>query len=198
MATTDELGVFVSEEEDKIFPFHTYLNTAMATVSHAIRNMIPVGAIIPFAGTVAPSGWALCHGGSVSKDDYPELFEIVGYAYGGDGDRFGVPDMRTRVPVGYDTRNQPFNTLGAKGGTKEVTLSTNQMPRHSHTQYVTHKHEGGSTGGSRRDHNADAGREGFRSYKKYAQGISTGSSGGGAPHTNLQPYIVLEYIIKMK
>ena len=197
MATTDEFGVFVAEETDLIVPFHTYLNTAMATVSHAIQNILPVGAIVPFAGKVAPSGWELCHGGSVNKKDYPEFFKLVGYTYGGSGDNVGVPDMRTRVPVGYDPRNQPFHTLGAKGGAKEVTLSAAQMPKHAHTQFVTHKHEGGSSGGSRRDHNADAGREGFRSYKKYSQGVTTGTAGGGKAHNNLQPYIVLEYIIKI-
>lgn len=198
MATTDERGIFISEETDEITPFHTYFNAAMSTVSQALADLIPVGVIVPFAGKKAPSGWALCHGGGLPKDEYPELFDMVGYTYGGEGDTFGVPDMRTRVPVGYDVRNTPFNTLGAKGGAKEVALTVRQLPVHSHMQHVTHKHEGGSSGGSRRDHIADAGREGFQSYKAYSQGVQTGRTGANEPHNNLQPYIVLEYIIKLK
>lgn len=198
MATTDSKGIFVAEETDEIAPFHTYLNTAMATVSHALDDLIPVGVILPFAGTVAPSGWALCHGGTLPKADYPELFAMVEYSYGGEGDVFGVPDMRTRVPVGYDVRNPPFNTLGAKGGAKEVALTVRQLPVHSHMQHVTHKHEGGASGGSRRDHITDASREGFQSYKAYSQGVQTGRTGANEPHNNLQPYIVVEYIIKLK
>lgn len=198
MATTDARGIFISEETDEIAPFHTYLNTAMATVSNALDNLIPIGVIVPFAGKVAPSGWALCHGGTIPKSDYPELFALVGYTYGGEGAVFGVPDMRTRVPVGYDVRNEPFNVLGAKGGVKEVTLTGMQMPSHSHAQYVTAKVNGGSSGGVRRDYDADASKEGLRSYKSFPQGIRTGSNGGGKPHTNLQPYITLEYIIKLQ
>lgn len=198
MATTDERGIFVSEETDEITPFHTYLNTAMATVSHALESLIPIGVIIPFAGKVAPSGWALCHGGGLPKADYPELFAMIGYTYGGEGDEFGVPDMRTRVPVGYDVRNAPFNTIGAKGGAKEVTLTVAQMPTHTHAQYVCNGGEGGANGGTRRDYIATAKNEGRKSYAKSLQGVRTGSNGRSRPHNNLQPYIVLEYIIKLQ
>ena len=198
MATTDRNGIFVSEETDEITPFHTYLNTAMATVSHALDNIIPIGVIVPFAGTTPPSGWAMCHGGSLPKDEYPELFAMVGYLYGGEGEVFGVPDMRTRVPVGHDTRNAPFNTLGAKGGAKDVKLTSAQLPSHSHAQRVTAAVEGGNSGGLRRDLFESSSKRKFKSYKAYAQGVNTGSSGGGQAHNNLQPYIVLEYIIKLK
>ena len=198
MATTDRNGIFVSEETDEITPFHTYLNTAMATVSHALDNIIPIGVIVPFAGTTAPSGWAMCHGGGIPVADYPELFAMIGYTYGGEGDVFGVPDMRTRIPVGHDARNAPFNTMGAKGGQAEVRLTAKQLPAHAHAQRVTANVEGGSSGGIRRDHNQAVSQSKLKSFKAYAQGVNTGSSGGGQAHNNLQPYIVLEYIIKLK
>lgn len=198
MATTDERGIFISEESDEFFPIHTYINAAMSTVSQALADLIPVGVIVPFAGKKAPSGWALCHGGSLPKGEYPELFDMVGYVYGGEGNEFGIPDMRTRVPVGYDVRNPPFNTIGAKGGQAEVTLTTAQMPTHTHGQRVTSAVEGGNSGGIRRDLYESYGASSLKSYKAYAQGVSTTSKGNGRPHNNLQPYIVLEYIIKLK
>lgn len=199
MATTDERGIFISEESDEFFPIHTYINAAMSTVSQALADLIPVGVIVPFAGKKAPSGWALCHGGGLPKDEYPELFDMVGYVYGGEGNEFGIPDMRTRVPVGYDVRNEPFNTIGNKGGAAEVTLTVAQMPSHNHSQYVTHRHSSGRTGpGVRRDHITDISHDKVTGYPKFPQGVNTGNKGGGQPHNNLQPYIVLEYIIKLK
>ena len=198
MATTDERGIFISEESDEFFPIHTYINAAMSTVSQALADLIPVGVIVPFAGKTAPSGWALCHGGTLPKDEYPELYDMVGYVYGGEGDDFGIPDMRTRVPVGYDVRNPPFNTIGAKGGAAEVRLTTSQLPSHAHAQRVTGALEGGNSGGIRRDLFESSGNRRVKTYKMYAHGINTGNSGGGQAHNNLQPYITLEYIIKLK
>ena len=197
MATTDRNGIFVSEETDEIAPFHTYLNTAMSTVSHVIENMLPIGVILPYAGKTPPSGWSMCHGGSLPVSQYPELFELIGYQYGGEEEVFGVPDMRTRVPVGHDVRNPPFNMMGNKGGAKDVKLTSKQLPSHAHAQRVTAAVEGGNSGGLRRDLFESSSKRKFKSYKAYAQGVNTGSSGGGQAHNNLQPYIVLEYIIKL-
>ena len=198
MATTDERGIFISEESDEFFPIHTYINAAMSTVSQALAALIPVGVIVPFAGKKAPSGWALCHGGGVPKDEYPELFDMVGYVYGGEGNEFGIPDMRTRVPVGYDVRTAPVHTRGAKGGQAEVTLTTKQIPSHAHRQRVTANVEGGNSGGIRRDHIQNVASSKFKSFKAYTHGVWSAYSGGGEAHTNLQPYIALEYIIKLK
>ena len=198
MATTDERGIFISEESDEFFPIHTYINAAMSTVSQALADLIPVGVIVPFVGKKAPSGWALCHGGTLPKDEYPELYDMVGYLYGGEGNDFGVPDLRTRVPVGYDVRNPPFNTLGAKGGAAEVKLTEAQMPKHNHSQRVTAGNEGGNSGGVRRDSAETAKSSSFKSFKAYSHGITTHTRGGSRAHNNLQPYIVLEYIIKLK
>ena len=198
MATTDRNGIFVSEETDEIAPFHTYLNTAMATVSHVLENMLPVGVILPFAGRTPPSGWEMCHGGSIPVSQYPELFEMIGYTYGGEDDVFGVPDMRTRVPVGHDMRNPPFNRLGSKGGQTEVKLTHAQMPVHSHAQRVTGNVEGGNSGGIRRDHIQHSSQSKLKSFKVWSHGIQTANAGSGRAHPNLQPYIVLEYIIKLK
>jgi hypothetical protein len=62
---------------------------------------VPAGAILPFAGTVIPSGWLECDGRSVDKTAYPDLFTAIGTTYGGDGaPNFRLPSLKTRVPMG--------------------------------------------------------------------------------------------------
>lgn len=78
----------------------------------------PVGVIVPYAGTSAPAGWLKCDGSPVNRVTYSDLYAVVGTRYGvGDGSTtFNVPDLRGRVPAGYDSTVSQFNTVGYKGG----------------------------------------------------------------------------------
>lgn len=86
-----------------------------------------------------------------------------------------------QVPVGVDTSDSDFNTVEKTGGEKEHTLTVDEMPSHTHAQYVTA--DNGSGGGIRVDYTKDG------ASLPYLQGIDTGSSGGNQPHNNIQPYI---------
>ena len=86
-----------------------------------------------------------------------------------------------QVPVGVDTSDSDFNTVEKTGGEKEHTLTVDEMPSHTHAQYVTSDNVSG--GGIRVDHTKDG------ASLPYLQGIDTGSSGGNQPHNNIQPYI---------
>jgi microcystin-dependent protein len=150
----------------------------------------PPGSITMFAGSSAPEGYLLCQGQAVSRSTYSDLFAVIGTTYGsGDNSTtFNVPNLEGRVPVGLDTSQTEFNVLGETGGAKTHTLTSGEMPSHVHDQYVT-----ASPGGY------IDGRESWTGDKlvaPYPSGITTGSSGGGGAHNNLQPYIVLNYIIK--
>lgn len=151
-------------------------------------TLIPAGSIIQFGGSTAPAGYLICHGQSVSTASHPALFQAIGYTYGGSGANFNVPNLQGRVPVGRDAGQEEFNVLGETGGAKTHTLTVAQMPVHSHEQFVT-----ANTGGPsiRRDYTSDG------NGHIYAQGINTGNAGSGHAHNNLQPYIVLNYIIKI-
>jgi microcystin-dependent protein len=99
----------------------------------------------PFLGEIqmvafpfAPVGFALCDGSLLSVSQYPALYSLIGAAYGGDGvQTFAVPDLRGRSPIsaGAGPGLQPVY-IGEKGGSEAVTLTTNQLPSHTHTATV--------------------------------------------------------------
>ena len=92
--------------------------------------MGPAGIIIPFAGTVAPQGCLFCDGSAVSRTTYAALFAVIGTTYGeGDGSTtFNIPDLSGRVVIGVSNSH----ALGTTGGSENVTLTSDQLPAHTH------------------------------------------------------------------
>jgi microcystin-dependent protein len=84
--------------------------------------LTPVGSIVAFASTTAPSGWLLCDGSNVSRTTYAALFLVLGTSYGvGDGSTtFGLPDLRGRFPLGKAAAGTG-STLAATGGAIDHT-----------------------------------------------------------------------------
>src|SRR5215471_8680210 len=88
-----------------------------------------VGEIRMFAGNFAPAGWSFCNGALLPIDQNPTLFQLIGTTYGGDGQTtFALPNLQSRVPVHVG----PGFALGQSGGAETVTLTTSQIPAHSH------------------------------------------------------------------
>ena len=150
----------------------------------------PTGAIITFAGSSAPSGYLLCDGSAVSRTTYADLFTVIGTTYGtGDGSTtFNVPNLKGRVPVGRDASDTSFDVLGETGGEKSHKLIVSEMPSHTHRISC----QRGTPGNSSWD------------YAQPGTGWNTSAwnpnptepIGGNGYHNNLQPYIVLNYVIK--
>ena len=93
-----------------------------------------IGSIMQFAGSFAPSGWALAQGQLLSISSNTALFSLLGTTYGGDGSTtFGLPDLRGRVPVGTGTGPglTPVS-LGQEFGDETVALTTANLPAHDH------------------------------------------------------------------
>lgn len=144
------------------------------------------GAVIPYAGSSAPTGFLLCDGSTVSRTTYADLFAVTSTTYGvGDGSTtFNLPDLQGSIPVGRDAGQTEFDTLGETGGAKTHTLTEAEMPAHTHG---TAARFNGGTGSF--ENIAGSGSATNAS-------LDTDSTGGGGAHNNLQPYITLNYIIK--
>ncbi len=97
--------------------------------------LVPPGAIMPYAASSAPGGWLICDGSAVSRTTYSALFALIGSQYGnGDGvNTFNLPNMKGRMIVGYNSTDSNFDSLGEAGGSKTATLTTNELPAHTHT-----------------------------------------------------------------
>ena len=162
----------------------TDIGTHNSSGSAHAALQVPAGVIVPYAGATAPAGWLLCNGASAATATYPALFAVVGYAYGGSGASFNLPNLTGRVPVGRDGAQAEFTTLGQTGGAKTHTLSIAEMPSHSHP--LNQSGYNGTGNQSAVGQNPVA----------YANNSNTNTVGGGGAHNNLQPYIVLNYIIK--
>lgn len=160
-------------------------------------STIFLGEIRLFAGTFAPDGWAFCNGQLLAIADNDALFTIIGTTYGGDGQTtFALPDLRGRIPL---HQGNGF-TLAETGGVEDVTLTTAQVPTHSHPFLATRTTATGtapagmvpaaSTGATVSPYGTDAP---FTAMSPQA----LAPTGGSQPHTNLQPYLCLNFIIAL-
>ena len=114
-------------------------------ISNLIIAEAPPGVMMDFAGLKAPEGFLLCDGSSYSTTTYANLFAAIGYAWGGSGTSFNVPDMRGRVSIGAGSGTGLTNrTLAAVSGEENHILLTTEIP--SHTHVVTYSGYSGNTG----------------------------------------------------
>jgi microcystin-dependent protein len=155
-----------------------------------------VGEIRIFCGTYAPVGWMFCDGQIVPIGPYQALFQLIGTTYGGDGNNnFGLPDLRSRVPI---HQGNGF-VMGQPGGSEAVTLNTQEVPLHNHGMMAS--------AGVANSANA-AGNVLARSpqVKAFINGTPTVAmapqfltpyNGASLPHSNIQPYLGVTCIISM-
>ena len=159
-----------------------------------------------FGGTFAPVGWAMCNGQLLAISQNTALFSLLGTTYGGNGvSTFALPDLRGRVPIhlGQGPGLSPY-VEGQLGGTENVTLVTSQLPNHSHTVngVVSGGNQASPAGGS-------LAVESTGTSLNYANSSTTPttamhpamippSGGGNQPHTNIQPYLCVNFIIALQ
>jgi len=159
----------------------------------------PAGAVLPYAGSSTPSGYHLCDGASIAVASFPALFAAIGYTYGGGGANFNVPDLRGRTVIGAGAGPGLTNrVLAAQGGQETVTLDTSTMPSHNHIIQAEASTQNGTSVSN--SYLCDATYPGPYSGGLYSTtqmgGDMVGYSGGNAAHENMQPFKVLNYIIK--
>ena len=165
---------------------------------------VNTGIVVPWGSAAIPSGFLLCDGTSYATSAYAALFAVIAYTYGGSGANFNVPDLRDRTICGVSSSNSKAlaQAVGANtvtptgnisGSTGSTTLTTNQIPSHSHSMI---------------SRVPDAGQVGLNTNDGGTMS-STGNAGGGQSHDHtlsanfsgsansvLQPTLVLNYIIK--
>ncbi len=155
-----------------------------------------VGEIRMFGGNFAPAGWAFCSGQLIAISENDTLFNLIGTTYGGDGQTtFALPNLQSRLPLHQGTGF----VIGQAAGVESVTLTTQQIPSHSHVP--TCQTAAGSQGPANGLWAATAPAT-TQIYANTApaaamNAAAIGSSGGSQPHDNMMPYLVVNFIISL-
>lgn len=153
-----------------------------------------LGEIKAIAFSYPPKGWAFCNGQLLPVAQNQALFAILGTLYGGNGvDTFALPDLQGRMPV----HQGPALPVGQRGGAATHTLTVGEIPAHTHRAVAS---SGAATAVS-----PVGGTWAAPSVAVYSPSVSTpmatsavGSAGGGQPHENRAPYLVLNFVIALE
>jgi microcystin-dependent protein len=162
--------------------------------------LVPVGVVLPYGSSTAPTGWLSCLGQEVYRGDYPDLFAVIGTTYGvGNGTTtFNLPNLAGRVVVGQGNGvGLTSRAMGAMSGVEAHALNVGEMPSHSHTSNAVGNTVGLITANGQ--NTAGAGLDASAVEPNlYAApvALSIASTGSGNAHNNMQPFTVLNYIIR--
>lgn len=156
-----------------------------------------IGEIRMFGGNYAPDGWLFCQGQLVSISDYDTLFALIGTTYGGDGvNTFGLPNLASRVPIHAGNGGGGSYVIGQNGGAETVTLTSQQLPVHTHQAAASNA--GSTTSPSGAVWAAGATGQYAQSTPTVSMSPSALSSyGGNQPHDNMLPFLAINFIISM-
>lgn len=158
-----------------------------------------VGEIRMFAGSYAPAGWMTCEGQILPISENETLFNLIGTTYGGDGEEtFALPNLASRLPLHQGTGGGGTYILGEAGGVEEVTLTVQQIPSHTHSFVAS---SGAATSNSpignvvRSSPSVDLHYATTPDANMAAAAIMP--AGGSQAHSNLQPYLGINFIISL-
>lgn len=159
-----------------------------------------VGEIRMFAGSFAPVGWMTCEGQILPISEHETLFQLIGTTYGGDGEEtFNLPNLASRVPIHMGTG--PDGTTYHPGemlGVETVTLTTQQIPAHTHAMLATASPANqASPIGNVMAEPASAATYINDTPSANANGNAITSEGGSQPHENCQPFLCINFIISL-
>ena len=179
----------------------------------------PIGSIQMWPSDTLPNGYHLCDGSSLNVSEYSELYKVLGTTYGGSGTSFKLPNMQGVFVAGKGAND--YNALGATGGANKVALGISEMPKHNHNTsssisdgkittesggshshtfgvYAGGSNEKGAERASKTSDTASTSSGGAHTHKVQLYARGGDSNGSTVPHENRPPYIVLNYIIKVK
>ena len=164
-------------------------------ISSSKMDMLPVGTVFPWFSNDIPTNFLELNGQAVSRTIYSDLFELYGTTYGtGDGSTtFNLPNLSGRVPVGLDSDDTDFNEVGKTYGEKDHTLLEEELAEHVHKGLEFWNKAVTFDAGSGEGYNLQYGNS---INPGYVAELWTNESGGNQPHNNVQPSIVVKYIVK--
>ncbi len=154
-----------------------------------------VGEVRMFGGNFAPAGWMFCDGSLLPISENETLFQLIGTTYGGDGQNtFALPDLRGRLPI---HQGSGF-VLAQTGGSETVTLTTQQIPAHTHAMAASGDAANQITGNG----GVVAAAPSLSMYYTATPDTPLNAGtitqvGGNQPHTNFQPYLCINFIISL-
>jgi microcystin-dependent protein len=157
-----------------------------------------LGEIRPVPYNFAPQGWAFCNGQIMAIAQNTALFSLLGTQFGGNGTTtFGLPDLRSRVPVGAGSSPSGNYSVGDMDGVESVTLTNQEMPTHTHGTQVSNN---AADTVNPQDQVPSIGSHNL--YLPTSNGTlnpnAVTTAGGNQPHSNIQPYTAISYIIALQ
>lgn len=197
--------------------------TAGTVYSTKFRGMdfIPIGTILPYGGnpefvSQIPNNsseqgngtyiWLICNGGLYPTADYPELFSVLGNAYGGNGQSsFAIPDLRGRFPMGANTSANPNQILSSRqvgqlGGSEDKLIEVSNLPPHKHNFAYTFS----IIPNGESDNNPQAGRSYVSRlteaaiYDKDNNEVVDENGSNQTKFATMNPFTVVSYLIRAK
>jgi microcystin-dependent protein len=161
-----------------------------------------LGEIKMFGGSFAPQGWALCNGQLLAIAQNDALFNLIGTTYGGDGQTtFALPNLQGRIPIHMGTgAGLSPRSLGENGGSEMETLTTNQLPLHTH-QFIGTSSNATATSPANGLVASPSAIDLYRAGSAANQSLgpnALGLAGGSQPHENTQPFLCITFIIALE
>jgi microcystin-dependent protein len=138
--TTKNYGWTKPEIQHSPATWGGFLNSDLDSIDGIVfsnqQGLVPIGAMSMWLTATPPANWLICNGQSLNTTTYAALFAVLGYAYGGSGANFNLPNLSDRFPIGVGA-----NALAAAGGAATVTLDATMIPAHAHPiTDVSHNH----------------------------------------------------------
>lgn len=168
-----------------------------------------VGEIRMFSFNFAPKGWAICDGSILPIQQNQALAALLGTQFsGGDGrTTFALPDLRGRTPMAMGFDGNTNYPVGTYGGVESVTLRATDLPAHSHSTNVVDA-DANFVAPAGNLYANSAATDTYPVMNLYSSSPAAGtqvtlnaatvtSAGGGQPHTNMQPFQVMNYCIAL-
>lgn len=154
-----------------------------------------------FSFNFAPKGWALCNGQSLPINQNQALFSLLGTVYGGNGQTtFNLPNLRGRCAI----HEGSGHTLGEAAGSSAVTINIQQLPQHNHllsnNMAVVDANMNATLGNPGGNNWANTGKQQWSTAAPNAamHPAAVTNVGGSQPHTNMMPYLVLNFCIALQ